>query len=250
MAELLAQARLPGKHQVRDDITSLPVPPLSVDSDFGIEISSVSEDVAEGEDGDEFEDEDDRGDSTQQSVNPNSQDLFETQESQSLRSQARSPDSEAMEATSAAHFSEVPMPSRGCAVIRRRKKKTRDEMFTEIIEVTRNERDKQNDWKDVVAKYRKDASERSERARQEDQRWREATLDLLRSQTDILQRMVELQEEQHSSRVPLQPLYNLPASPRPISPHQTFSAGNGLTGVTSQCAAKRFCLTPEGAIVN
>ncbi|XP_074919552.1 uncharacterized protein LOC142046496 [Chelonoidis abingdonii] len=108
-------------------------PPLSVDSDFGIEISSVSEDVAEGEDGDEFEDEDDRGDSTQQSVNPNSQDLFETQESQSLRSQARSPDSEAMEATSAAHFSEVPMPSRGRAVIRRRKKKTRDEMFTEII---------------------------------------------------------------------------------------------------------------------
>ena len=99
-------------------------------------------------------------------------------------------------------------------------------MFTEIMEVTRNERDKHNEWKDVVSKYRKDASERSERVRQEDQRcrqeercWRDEMLDLLRAQTVILQRMVDLQEEQRGTRVPLQPLYNHPQSPtRPISP--------------------------------
>ncbi|XP_050801430.1 pre-mRNA-splicing factor CWC22 homolog [Gopherus flavomarginatus] len=129
-----------------------------------------------------------------------------------------------MEATSAAHFSSLPTPSRRLAQMRRRKKRTRDEMFSEIMEVTRNERAHLREWKDVVAKYRKEASEcedrrdkredrrderedrrderedrrdaRDERCRQEDQRWREATLELLRDQTDILRRLVDLQEEQ------------------------------------------------------
>ncbi|XP_050820359.1 uncharacterized protein LOC127056495 [Gopherus flavomarginatus] len=153
-------------------------------------------------------------------------------------SQANSPDSEAMEATSAAHFSSLPTPSRRLSQIRRRKKKTRDEMFSEIMEVTRNERAHLNEWKDVVAKYRKDASEHEnrrdqredrrderedrrdarderwqqedQRCRQEDQRWRDAMLELLRDQTDILRHLVDLQEEQWGHRVPLQLLGNHP----------------------------------------
>ncbi|XP_050814189.1 vesicle transport through interaction with t-SNAREs homolog 1A isoform X6 [Gopherus flavomarginatus] len=143
-----------------------------------------------------------------------------------------------MEATSAPNFSSLPTPSRRLAQIRRRKKKTRDEMFLEIMEVTRNERAHLNEWKDVVAKYRKDASEREDRrdqhedrrnesedrgdtrderwqqedqrCRQEDQRWRDATLELLRDQIDILRHLVDLQEEQRGHRVPLQPLCNHP----------------------------------------
>ncbi|XP_050797822.1 uncharacterized protein LOC127045612 [Gopherus flavomarginatus] len=192
-------------------------PPLSVDSEVGVIISTMDEDSAEGED-EEEEEEEELAESTQHSILPNSQELFVTQtELPSQPSQATSPDSEAMEATSAAHFSSLPTPSRRLAQIRRRKKRTRDEMFSEIMEVARNERAHLKEWKDVVAKYRKDASEREDRrdARderwwQEDQRWRDTTLELLRDQTDILRRLVDLQEEQRDHRVPLQPLCNHP----------------------------------------
>ncbi|XP_050795126.1 uncharacterized protein LOC127044377 [Gopherus flavomarginatus] len=171
----------------------------------------MDEDSAEGED----EEEEELAESTQHSILPNSQELFVTQTE--LPSQTTNLDSEAMEATSAAHFSSLPTPSRRLAQIRRRKKRTRDEMFSEIMEVTRNERAHLREWKDVVAKYRKDASEREdsrdardERCRQEDQRWRDATLELLRDQTDILRCLVDLQEEQRGHRVPLQPMFNHP----------------------------------------
>ncbi|XP_050804061.1 troponin T, cardiac muscle-like [Gopherus flavomarginatus] len=142
---------------------------LSVDSEVGVVISNMAEDSVEREDEEEEEEEeDDLAASTQHSVSPNSQELFVTQTE--LPSQATSPDSEAMEATSAARFSSLPTPSRRLSQIRRRKKKTRDEMFSEIMEVTRNERAHLNQWKDVVAKYRKDASEREDRRDQREDR--------------------------------------------------------------------------------
>ncbi|XP_050804031.1 myb/SANT-like DNA-binding domain-containing protein 2 [Gopherus flavomarginatus] len=101
-------------------------PPLSVDSEVGVVISTMAEDSVEGEDEEEEEEEeDDLAVSTQHSVSPNSQELFVTQmELPSQPSQATSPDSEAMEVTSAAHFSSFPTPSRRLSQIRRRKNKT------------------------------------------------------------------------------------------------------------------------------
>ncbi|XP_050819372.1 uncharacterized protein LOC127055877 [Gopherus flavomarginatus] len=192
----------------------------------------MPEDYVDGE-GEEEEEEDELEESTQHSVSPNSQELFLTQtELPSQPSQATSPNSEAMEATSAAHFSSLPTPSRRLAQIRGRKKRTRDKMFSEIMEVTCNERAHQNQWKDVVSNYREDASEHEDRrdarderwrqedqrCRQEDQQWRNEMLGLLRDQTDILRRLVELQEEQRGHRVPLQPLCHHPQySPCSIS---------------------------------
>ncbi|XP_050796255.1 zinc finger matrin-type protein 4 isoform X2 [Gopherus flavomarginatus] len=75
----------------------------------------------------------------------------------------------ALKAT-AAHFSSLPTPSRRLSQIRRRKKKTRDEMFSEIMEVTRNERAQLNEWKDVVSNYRKDANEHEDRRDQREDR--------------------------------------------------------------------------------
>ncbi|XP_053898640.1 capping protein-inhibiting regulator of actin dynamics-like [Malaclemys terrapin pileata] len=136
-----------------------------------------------------------------------------------------------MEGTSAAaNSSSLPPLSRRLSQIRRRKKKTRDEMFAEIMESTRSDRAHLNEWKDTVSKYRKEDSEREDRrdqreerrdARderwwQEDQRRQDATLGLLREQTDMLRRLVELQERQQDNRVPLQPLYN-PPPPSPCS---------------------------------
>ncbi|XP_050802590.1 uncharacterized protein LOC127047818 [Gopherus flavomarginatus] len=197
-------------------------PPLSVDSEVGVIISPMAEDSAEGEDYEE-EEEENLAESTQHSILPNSQELFVTQtELNSQPSQATSPDSEAMEATSAANFSSLPTPARRLAQMRRRKKRTRDEMFTEIMAVTRNERAHLGEWKDVVANYRKDASEHEDRRdardemwRQQDQRWRDAMLQLLSDQTDILRSLVE---DLRGHRVPLQPMFNLPQySPCSIS---------------------------------
>ncbi|KAM9169332.1 uncharacterized protein ACDP82_003845 [Pangshura tecta] len=164
-------------------------PPLSLDSDVGVVIA-MAEDYADGEEYDEEVDEDNLAESTQHSISPNSQELFLTQTE--LASQP-SQDNEAMEETSAANFSSLPTPSQRLAKIRRRKKTTRDEMFSDIMEVTRKERAHLNEWKEVVSNYRKDASEREDRRDtrderwwQEDQRWRDATLGLLHDQTDML----------------------------------------------------------------
>ncbi|XP_065439677.1 SRRM2 protein homolog rsr-2-like [Chrysemys picta bellii] len=210
-------------------------PPVTVDSGSGIVSSATLEDSADGEE----EEEDELAESTQHSVLPNSQDLFlSLTEVPSQPSQASIQDHDPMEGTSAAaNSSSLPPPSRRLSQIRRRKKKTRDEMFAEIMESTRSDRAHLNEWKDTVSKYRKEASEREDRrdqredrmdqredrrdARdqrwwQEDQRRQDATLGLLREQTDMLQRLVELQEQQQENRVPLQPLYN-PPPPSPCS---------------------------------
>ncbi|XP_053875779.1 uncharacterized protein LOC128832425 [Malaclemys terrapin pileata] len=170
-------------------------PPLTVDSEAGIISSVTPEDSADGK----------------RRRRRRRTSLTE------VPFQASIQDHDPMEGTSAANFSSLPPPSRSLSQIRRRKKKTRDEMFAEIMESTRSERAHLNEWKDTVSKYRKEASEceerrdaRDERWRQEDQRRQDATLGLLREQTDMLRRLVELQERQQEHRVPLQPLYNPP----------------------------------------
>ncbi|XP_065455371.1 uncharacterized protein LOC135984341 [Chrysemys picta bellii] len=213
-------------------------PPVIMDSGSGIVSSATPEDSA---DGGEEEEEDELAESTQHSVLPNSQDLFlSLPEVPSQPSQASIQDPDPMEGTSAAaNSSSLPPPSRRLSQIRRRKKKTRDEMFSEIMESSRSDRAHLNEWKETVAKYRKEASEledrrdqredmrdqredrrdaRDERWRQEDQRRQDATLGLLREQTDMLRRLVELQERLQENRVPLQPLYPPPHVPYPPHP--------------------------------
>ncbi|XP_053901845.1 SRRM2 protein homolog rsr-2-like [Malaclemys terrapin pileata] len=219
-------------------------PPVIVDSGSGIVSSATPEDSANGG---EEEDEDELAESTQHSVLPNSQDLFLTlTEVPSQASQASTQDSDPMEGTSAAaNSSSLPPPSRRLSQIRRRKKRTRDEMFSEIMESSRSDRAHLNEWKETVSKYRKEASEREdrrdqredrrdqredrrdqreerrdardERWRQEDQRRQDATLGLLREQTDMLRRLVELQERLLENRLPLQPLFHPPPSPCSVS---------------------------------
>ncbi|XP_065451103.1 uncharacterized protein LOC135983397 [Chrysemys picta bellii] len=198
-------------------------PPVIVDSGSGIVSSATPEDSA---DGGEEEEEDELAESTQHSVLPNSQDLFLTlTEVPSQASQASTQDSDPMEGTSAAaNSSSLPPPSRRLSQIRRRKKRTRDEMFSEIMESSRSDRAHLNEWKETVSKYRKEASEREdrrdardERWRQEDQRRQDATLGLLREQTDMLRRLVELQERLLENRLPLQPLFHPPPSPCSVS---------------------------------
>ncbi|XP_065410895.1 SRRM2 protein homolog rsr-2-like [Chrysemys picta bellii] len=234
-------------------------PPVIVDSGSGIVSSATPEDSADGGE-EEEEDEDELAESTQHSVLPNSQDLFLTlTEVPSQASQASTQDSDPMEGTSAAaNSSSIPPPSRRLSQIRRRKKRTRDEMFSEIMESSRSDRAHLNEWKETVSKYRKEASEREdrrdqredmrdqreerrdqreerrdardERWRQEDQRSKDATLGLLREQTDMLRRLVELQERLLENRLPLQPVFHPPRSPCSVSssPRRVRTRGGRL----------------------
>ncbi|XP_065441236.1 SRRM2 protein homolog rsr-2-like [Chrysemys picta bellii] len=241
-------------------------PPVIVDSGSGIVSSAMPEDSADGGE-EEEEDEDELAESTQHSVLPNSQDLFLTlTEVPSQASQASTQDSDPMEGTSAAaNSSSLPPPSRRLSQIRRRKKRTRDEMFSEIMESSRSDRAHLNEWKETVSKYRKEASEREdrrdqredmrdqcedrrdqredrrdqreerrdaqdERWRQEDQRRQDATLVLLREQTDMLRRLVELQERLLENRLLLQPLFPPPPSPCSVSssPRRVRTRGGRL----------------------
>ncbi|EMP36606.1 hypothetical protein UY3_06229 [Chelonia mydas] len=94
-----------------------------------------------------------------------------------------------------------------------------DEMVSELMQLSGTDRAQQHVWRDTVAQYRKVANEREDRRDDKDERWRQeyqrrqdAMLGLLRDQIDMLQRLVEVQEQQQDHRLPLQPLFNSPLS--------------------------------------
>ncbi|XP_074973739.1 uncharacterized protein LOC142068492 [Caretta caretta] len=175
----------------------------------------MPEDFADGED--EEEEEDELEESTQHTVLLDSQDLF------IILTEIPFQPNQAGEGTSAA----ANVSSQRLSQIRRQKKHTHDEMFSELMQSSGTDRAQQNVWRDTVAQYRKVANEcedrrddRDERWRQEDQRRQDATLGLLQDQTDMLWQLVEVQERQQDHRLPLQPLFNR----RPSSPSSTASS--------------------------
>ncbi|XP_065432179.1 uncharacterized protein LOC135977086 [Chrysemys picta bellii] len=187
----------------------------------------------------EDDDDEDKEDSSQQGNGetgfPNSQDMFITLDLEPVTpelTQGMLPDPEGTQGTSAANVS----PSQRLAKIRRRKRRTRDDMFMKLQMSSHAERTQQNAWSQSMSECKKAQYEREERWRDEsqaeqskwraeDDRWRqladrrqESMLRLLEHQTDMLQCMVELQERQQEQRPPLQPLCNQqPSSPSPIA---------------------------------
>ncbi|KAM7173369.1 uncharacterized protein RBU57_003919 [Macrochelys suwanniensis] len=208
-------------------------PPMSVDSKDGVFSSLASSDVfADGED-DDGDDEDEVIDNALQGEFPESQELFLTLTE--IPSQGSIQDREAGEGTSAATVPRLPpaSPSQRLSQIRRRKKRTRDKMFSELMQSSRTEVAQQNVWRDRISQHKEVASERedrrderedrrdarAERWRQEDQRVTEAMLGLLREQTDTFRHLVDvLQERRQDDRPPLQHIRNHPhPSPSPTA---------------------------------
>ncbi|XP_053878885.1 uncharacterized protein LOC128834298 [Malaclemys terrapin pileata] len=218
-----------------------------MDSEAGIISSATPEDSADGEE-EEEEEEEELAESTQHSVLPNSQDLFlSLTEVPSQHSQANIQDHDPMEGTSGFFCKFFKPPSPRISQIRRRRKRTRDEMFTEIMECTRNERAHLNEWKDTVSKFRKDASEREVMRDARDERWQAATLGPLHDQTDMLRHLVELQERQQDNRLPLQPLYNLPPpSPCSISSSPRRVRTRGRRGSVHPPTPPQWIAQPKG----
>ncbi|XP_065423571.1 uncharacterized protein LOC135975665 [Chrysemys picta bellii] len=183
----------------------------------------------------EENDDEDNEDSSQQGSGetgfPNSQDMFITLDLEPVTpalTQGVLPDPEGTQGTSAANVS----PSQRLVKIRRRKRRTQDDMFSELQMSSHADRAQQNAWRQSMSECKKAQYEREERWRAEESKWRaeedrwsqladrrqESMIRLLEHQTDMLQRMVDLQERQQEQRPLLQPLCNQqPSSPSSIA---------------------------------
>ncbi|XP_074819294.1 uncharacterized protein LOC141993646 [Natator depressus] len=191
--------------------------------------------------GDEEDDDDDDEvvDSSQQASGetgfPDSQELFLTLDLEPVPpepTQGCLLDPAGGEGTSAACVSMITgsSPSQRLVKIRKKKKRTRDEMFSELMLSSHTDRAQTNAWRQIMSDGRKAQNDQEERWRAEESKWRaeeraearmwrqrderrqDSMLRLLEDQTSMLQCMVELQQRQLEHRLPLQPLCNQPPS--------------------------------------
>ncbi|XP_053884591.1 uncharacterized protein LOC128837218 [Malaclemys terrapin pileata] len=112
--------------------------------------------------------------------------------------------------------------SQRLAKIRHRKKRTREDMFSELMACSQAQAAQQTQWREKLTQMQQANMDREERWRQEDQQATQTLLGLLREQTDTLRRLVDvLQERRQEDRAPLQSISNRPPpppSPIPTSP--------------------------------
>ncbi|XP_073189899.1 uncharacterized protein [Lepidochelys kempii] len=159
------------------------------------------------------------------------------------------------EGTSAACVSMITgsSPSQRLVKLRKKKKRTRDEMFSELMLSSHTDRAQTNAWRQIMSECRKAQNDREERWRAEESKWRQrderrqdSMLRLLQDQTSMLQCMVELQQRQLEHRLPLLPLCNQPpSSPSSIAstPRRPRTRCGGLRptshSTTEDCPKKR-----------
>ncbi|XP_065406245.1 DNA repair protein XRCC4 isoform X6 [Chrysemys picta bellii] len=115
--------------------------------------------------------------------------------------------------------------SQRLAQIRRRKKRTREDMFSELMACSRAQAAQQTQWRENLTQMHQANMDREERWRQEDQQATQTLLGLLREQTDTLRRLVDvLQERRQEDRAPLQSISNSPPPATKSHTHLTQSA--------------------------
>ncbi|XP_074802780.1 uncharacterized protein LOC141983468 [Natator depressus] len=229
----------------------------------------------------EDDDEEEVVDSLQQASGetgfPDNQELFLTLDPESVPpepTQGCLLDPAGGEGTSAACVSRITgsSPSQRLVKIRKKKKFTRDEMFSELMLSSHTDRAQTNAWRQIMSECRKAQNDREEKWRAEESKWRaeeskwqaeeraeaqmwqqhderrqDSMLRLLEDQTSMLQCMVELQQRQLEHRLPLQPLCNQPLS-FPSSIASTPRRSRTQWGATGQPATppQRIAQKSEG----
>ncbi|XP_065273669.1 integral membrane protein DGCR2/IDD isoform X3 [Emys orbicularis] len=109
--------------------------------------------------------------------------------------------------------------SQRLAQIRRRKKKTREDMFYELMDCSRAQAAQTTQWRENLSQMHRAVMEREERWRQEDQQATQTLLGLMREQTETLRRLVDvLQDRRQEDRAPLQSISNRPPPPQSPTP--------------------------------
>ncbi|KAM9172937.1 uncharacterized protein ACDP82_021398 [Pangshura tecta] len=206
-------------------------PPLTVDSDDGVALMAGSSEMfADGED-----EEDEAVDSAYNADFPDSQDLFITlTEIPYQPSPVVNLDPESGEGSVTVTVSRPTpaSPSQRLAQIRKRKKRTRDEMFSELMGCSRAKAAQETQWRENMSQYQRSHSEREDRWRQEDQQATQMLLGLMREQTDTLQCLVDvLQDRRQEDRASLQSISNRPPPPQsPIPPSPKVTRRRGGRG--------------------
>nr|XP_048724719.1 uncharacterized protein LOC125644594 [Caretta caretta] len=226
-----------------------------------------------GDEEDDDDDEEEVVDSSQQASGetgfPDSQELFLTLDLEPVPpepTQGCLLDPAGGEGTSAACVSMITgsSPSQRLVKLRKKKKRTRDEMFSELMLSSHTDRAQTNAWRQIMSECRKAQNDWEERWRAEESKWRaedraeaqmwrqrderrqDSMLRLLQDQTSMLQCMVELQQRQLEHRLPLLPLCNQPpSSPSSIAstPRRPRTRWGGLRptshSTTEDCPKKR-----------
>ncbi|XP_065435585.1 alpha-protein kinase 1-like [Chrysemys picta bellii] len=187
--------------------------------------------VVDGEE-EEGDEEDEAVDSAYNADFPDSQDLFITlTEIPYQPSPGVNPDPESGEGSAAVAVSRPTLSdSQRLSQIRRRRKRTRDDMFSELMGCSRAESTLQSQWRENLSQMHRSHMEREERWRQEDQQATQTLLGLMREQTDTLRRLVDvLQERRQEDRAPLQSSCNHHPPPQsPIPPLTESTKKEGL----------------------
>ncbi|XP_065409727.1 uncharacterized protein LOC135972956 [Chrysemys picta bellii] len=195
--------------------------------------SNNKEDIVDEEEEEEEEEENARK-ASGGSILPDSQELFLTLEP------IPSAERDAVEGTSAEILSvgASSTPGQRLSQIRRRKKKTREDMFSELIMST-SESDKMelSTWRIALSDSLNKDSEDRRACREHERAAQEEMLRIMREQTDMSKHLVEVQERQLDARVPLHPMLNLlPSSPSSTSSsprHPRMSPEGGKGGPVS-----------------
>ncbi|XP_053885144.1 small integral membrane protein 14 isoform X1 [Malaclemys terrapin pileata] len=138
------------------------------------------------------------------------------------QSQSYCTDTECLQESPSATVSQPSLSSHSqrLARIRHKKKRTREDMFSELIACSRAQAAQQTQWRENLTRMHQANMDREERWRQEDQQATQTLLGLMREQTDTLRRLVDvLQERRQEDRAPLQSISNRPPPPpSPILP--------------------------------
>ncbi|XP_053880957.1 uncharacterized protein LOC128835468 [Malaclemys terrapin pileata] len=104
--------------------------------------------------------------------------------------------------------------------IRRWKKKTREDMFNELIHASKSDKMELSTWRIALSENLHNDCEDRRACREHKCDTQDEMVRLMREQTDMLRHLVEVQERQLDARVPLQPMVNL----LPLLPSSTFSS--------------------------
>ncbi|XP_074812007.1 uncharacterized protein LOC141989135 [Natator depressus] len=159
-------------------------PPLSVDTCKG--------GVARSEEGELSEDEEEENSAqvaSGESIFPPSQELFLMLDPiASSHFQCGLPDHDPGEDTSGANVSTRPLstPPQRLLQIRRQKKRTLDDIFTEFMQSSHTARDQLNAWRQTIAESHKALNEHEERRDPRDESRQDAMVKLMGEQTDML----------------------------------------------------------------
>ncbi|XP_053891598.1 uncharacterized protein LOC128840972 [Malaclemys terrapin pileata] len=141
------------------------------------------------------------------------------------------------------------MPGQRLSQIRRRKKKTWEDMFNELMHASESDKTEFSAWRIILPNSLHNDREDRRASREHEHDMQDEMVQIMKVQSDMLRHLVEVQKRQLDARDQLQPmLYLLPLSPSSTSssPRRPRMCGGGKSGIPCTQLQGRV-YEPEGA---